>query len=97
MAYEPRDMSGSAFQNDKRMKDTHAHYTGSGMIGGKEVWINVWVKETKDGREFLSFSFREKEGRMPSERPVTGVPSLKSRFENGATQPPKSYDDDVPF
>ena len=99
MAYEVRDMSGSSFPNDKRHKDTHAHYTGNGMIFGREVWINVWIKETKDGREYLSFSFKEKEARMPSERPVSGVPSLKSRFEGGApeAEPAKKYDDDIPF
>lgn len=101
MAYEQRDMSGSSFPNDKRQKDTHAHYTGNGMIFGREVWINVWIKNTKDGREYLSFSFKEKEGAMPAERPVSGVPSLRSRFEDGPTEPApgpaKKYDDEIPF
>lgn len=102
MAYEQKDMSGSAFINNRRTSDTHAHFTGNGMIFGREVWINVWIKQNKDGSERLSFSFREKEGRMDTERPVSGVPSLSERFNGGASSTPAKPtvmddDDSIPF
>lgn len=100
MAYEQKDMSGSAFVNDRRQTESHAHFTGNGMIFGREVWINVWIKQNKDGSERLSFSFREKERRMESERPVSGVPSLSARFSGGDPAPAKPTvvdDDSIPF
>ena len=102
MAYEQKDMSGSAFINDRRQTESHAHFTGNGMIFGREVWINVWIKQNKDGSERLSFSFREKGSRMDAERPVSGVPSLSSRFSGGAAPAPAKPviaddDDSIPF
>lgn len=61
MAYEVKDMSGSLFINDKREKDTHPNWTGSGKINGKDVWISAWVKQTKNGQDWLSLSFKEKD------------------------------------
>lgn len=65
MSYEPRDNSGSLFRNDKKTMDTHADYTGSGVINGEEFWINAWLKETRDGRKFFSFSFNPKQSKPP--------------------------------
>lgn len=100
MPYEQKDMNGSAFINNRRTAETHAHFTGSGMVFGREVWINVWIKQGNDGNERLSFSFREKEPRMEGERPVSGVPSLSARFGGvPASAPAKNPldDDSIPF
>jgi len=61
MAFEHSENTGSLFKNNKKKTEKHADYTGSGNIGGNEYWINAWVKETKNGQKFFSFSFREKE------------------------------------
>ena len=61
MAYEVRDMSGSVFKNTRRDRDTSPELTGSGMIFGKEVWINAWVKVDKNGNKWISFAFKEKQ------------------------------------
>jgi len=51
------------------------------MIGGRDYWINGWVKESQSGKKFFSFAFKEKEERK--EAPV----------QNKATD----IDDDIPF
>ena len=54
---------GSLFRNDRKTADTHADYTGSLNVEGKEVWINAWLKESKNGTKFMSLSVRPKEAR----------------------------------
>ena len=74
--------SGSLFQNDRKTKDTHPDYTGSGNFDGKEVWISGWKKQSKSGKTFLSLSWKEKEA-------ITG--------EKPAGMAPAIADDEVPF
>ena len=74
--------SGSLFVNDRKTKDTHPDYTGSGNFDGKDVWISGWKKQTKAGKTFLSLSWKEKEA-VTGEKPAAAAPALA--------------DDDVPF
>lgn len=60
MAFELRDMQGSLWKNDKQESESHPGYTGSAMIFGKEVWINAWVNETKDGKKYFNIKFKLK-------------------------------------
>jgi hypothetical protein len=60
MAYEQRNNSGSAFTAKEKKSETHADLTGSGLIDGKEYWINVWKKKDKNGDTYLSFGFNPK-------------------------------------
>lgn len=69
MAYEQKDMSGSAFRNKRKEQPNHADLTGDAKIFGRDVWVNVWKKKDKNGDTFISFSFREKEARMEPSRP----------------------------
>lgn len=74
MAYEVRDMSGSVFKNNRRDRDTSPELTGSGMIFGKEVWINAWVKTDKNGNKWISFSFKEKQPKAEADtRPLSVI------------------------
>jgi hypothetical protein len=61
MAYETKDMTGSIFANEKKAKDTHPDRTGSCVIDGTEYWVSGWLKKTKDGKPFLSLSFKPKD------------------------------------
>lgn len=63
MAYEQKDNSGSVFKNERKEKDTHPDRTGSAMIGGVAYWVNGWVKQDRNGNQFLSLSFKPKESR----------------------------------
>lgn len=81
MAYELRDMSGSAFKNNRRDRDTSPHMTGSAKLFGKEVWVNVWKKTDKNGETWISFGFKEKE--------------QKPQQDNQPTS--EAISDDIPF
>jgi hypothetical protein len=66
MAYEQKDNSGSVFPNErKREGKNDADLTGQAMVGGVEYWVNGWGKKTKDGRKWLSLSFRPKAAMHP--------------------------------
>lgn len=81
--YEQRDNSGSLFRNEKKEQPNHADYTGNGMIGGEEYWINAWVKEAKNGKKYFSFSFRPKQQR--------------SQQSGGNQQSTPEASDEIPF
>lgn len=59
MAYEPRELSGSLFKNDKATSDKQPGYKGSCKIAGVDYWISGWVKEA-NGKRFFSFAFKPK-------------------------------------
>jgi hypothetical protein len=96
MAYEQRENSGSVFKNNRKEKDSHPDLTGSCLVNGKEMWISGWRKTDKNGEEWISFSFKEKEPRReePREEP-------RQRYEERRNPPPTAqkpvFDDEVPF
>jgi uncharacterized protein (DUF736 family) len=55
------ELRGSLFRNDRKEKDTHPDYTGTCQIQGVEYYMNAWVKESKAGKKYFSFSFKAKE------------------------------------
>jgi hypothetical protein len=68
MAFEQKDNTGAIFVNEHKTEETHADRTGSALIGGREFWINGWLKKTKDGKPYLSLSFKLKEERASKNR-----------------------------
>ena len=34
----------------------------SGLIDGKENWLNLWINSTKDGKKRLNLKFKPKQG-----------------------------------
>ncbi len=84
MAFELKDMNGSAFENDrKREGKDDPEYTGSVKIEGKEYWINVWPK-VHDGKRRLSMNFKPKEAKKPQQ-------------DYRGNDPKDDYDSDIPF
>jgi hypothetical protein len=65
MAFEQRDNSGSLFKNERKDKDSHPDYTGNGMIDGKGFWFSAWIKKDRNGKSFMSMSFKPKEDQPP--------------------------------
>lgn len=56
MAFEPKDMTGTLFVNDKKEKDTHPDRQGYLIVEGRKLWLSGWLKK-KDGKDpFLSLS-----------------------------------------
>jgi hypothetical protein len=70
MAYEPKDLTGSLFKNDRKEKDTHADYRGSALIDGDEYWLDAWINKDRNGNSYMSLKFKLKdETRAGSNRP----------------------------
>jgi len=67
--YEQKDFSGSIFVNDRKERDTHPDRTGSAKIDGVDYFVNGWLRKTKDGKPYLSLSFKAKvwKGDKPAE------------------------------
>ena len=93
MPYEQKDMSGSIFLNRKREKDSHPNLTGSGMVNGKEVWISGWRKIDKNGDEWISLAFKEKEPRREE------APQQRREEQRPVDRaiPKLDFNDEVPF
>lgn len=88
MAYEPKDMSGTLFKNDKREKDTHPHATGTAIIDGVTYWVSAWTKDGAKGK-FQSLAFKRKEERAQEIKQEYREPERNS-YGN-------PLDDDIPF
>jgi hypothetical protein len=70
MAYEPKDLTGSLFKNDRKEKDTHADYRGSALIDGDEYWLDAWINKDRNGNSYMSLKFKLKDtGRVADGRP----------------------------
>ena len=61
MSFEMKDMSGNAFKNKRKEKDTHADYTGEVKINGVIYWLSVWIKKDKNGNTYFSHSYKKKD------------------------------------
>jgi uncharacterized protein (DUF736 family) len=88
MAYTQNDMSGSLFRNERKEKDNHPDYNGSCVIHGEEMWISAWLKTGKDGKKFMSFSFKPKQERQAAAR---------EQSHQGGDTDEGMGDQDIPF
>lgn len=70
MSYEQKDGSGSLFKNDERETEQHPLYKGSMTVGGVQYWLSAWLKESKNGKKYMSLSAQPKVERA---KPVTKV------------------------
>lgn len=88
MAYEPKDMSGTLFQNDKGENSKRPDYRGSAMINGIKYEIAGWTKQGARGA-FTSLSFS-----LPRE---ADTKQLARDFQAPDKTPPKQrdFDDDI--
>lgn len=87
MAYEQKDMSGSVFNNPRKEKDTHPDRTGDCTIDGRKYWISGWVKQDKNGKQYLSLAFKPKDQ----------VDKPAGRTIPKATTADIGMDDEIPF
>lgn len=109
--FEAKPNTGSIFNNDRKEQDSHPDRTGQGLIecphcnGSWETWINGWLKKTKDGKPFLSLSFRPKDqqqGRSQGRPQQQSGGNFRPQQSSGGGAPQRDWskpggNDDVPF
>ena len=58
MPFEQKNDSGALFKNKDKKEANHPDYRGPCMVGGKELEVSAWLKESKKGEKFMSLSFK---------------------------------------
>ena len=95
--WETRPNNGSAFINKRKQKDTHPDYTGELLVVDPGLhWLDIWVKETKDGAPWFSVSIRPKEDRgagTTKQFEIKPVPVAAAPAPTAAA----ADDDSIPF
>lgn len=86
MAFDPTNTI-TIGKNKNPRDDRSADYTGTVNIEGQEYWVNLWVREGKDGNKFMGGSVKPKEARGGGGG--GGSRSAPSRND--------SISDDIPF
>jgi hypothetical protein len=71
------------FRNEKRAKDTDAHYTGNGEVGGVDYWVDGWINTPEGKKPYMKLAFKEKVAR----------PNAPAKEFSLAQE----LDDDIPF
>lgn len=94
MAYEQKDNSGSLFTNTRKEKDSHPDRTGSALIDGREYWVSGWVKQDRNGKPWLSLSFKPKDAQR--ERPADIKPPGGNAPQRRGSMKDE-LNDDIPF
>ena len=80
--YVPKEMTGRLFKNDKGANPARPDYRGDAMVNGELVEMAAWIKESQNGKKFMSISFKPKEQQQPAKQKV-----VEDDFQ----------DDDIPF
>jgi hypothetical protein len=87
MAYEQRDNSGSLFKNATKTSENSPDYSGKAMVGGVEHFMDAWIKTSKDGAKWMSFSFKA----------MTKQPAKPRGPAGWDPKPQADEDSDIPF
>lgn len=66
---------GALFRNDKTGGNPNwPDYRGSLNVDGRDMWLDAWVKKSKDGKSYMSLSVKPKGERgQSSEKPAASA------------------------
>jgi hypothetical protein len=68
VAYETKPNTGSLFKVEgEKAESWHDDYKGSALIDGKEWWVGLAKKTSKDGKIYLALNFRSKVAKEAAE------------------------------
>jgi|TARA_R110000744_G_scaffold39703_3_gene90216 uncharacterized protein (DUF736 family) len=65
MAYEVKDMTGSIFTNQGKVKENQPDFTGNFRIKGTDYSVAGWSKTSKAGLPWTSYKIEEKQDKTP--------------------------------
>lgn len=103
---------GVLFVNDRKETENQPDRTGSLNVEGVEYFFDGWLKESKDGKKFLSVSVKRKDkqptaapapSRAPAPAPAPqrfSRPGSAARHGTVGDRPQTGFDDmpdDIPF
>jgi uncharacterized protein (DUF736 family) len=91
--YQPKDMTGSLFRNDRKERDTHPDYKGSALINGVDHWLDAWINEDRNGNKYMSLKLKPKEARQSYSGSYNGDPATN---RSGSVSQ-ADLDDEIPF
>lgn len=74
MAYEMKNNSGSIFKNDRKTAANHPDYRGKIMVDGKIKELSLWIKEGKNGINYLSVSVQDEYKSETKKQPSNDLP-----------------------
>lgn len=92
MAYELRELSGSAFLNTDKIdqkQPSWCDFQGRALIDGQTYFVSIWKKKTKAGETWLSLNFKAAGGSKKAE-PRRGV-------QTSAPANDDPFGDSIPF
>jgi len=72
--FEPRDMTGVLFINDRKEKENHPDRTGYVLIDGKKWMLSGWIKSGARG-QFLSLAVKAPMGAEDVRREANQEPA----------------------
>jgi len=64
---------GALFKNERKEAETHADYNGTINVAGQEYWLNSWLKESKNGKKYMSLKVKPKDGVVSNPAPASTV------------------------
>ena len=71
---------GVLFINDRKATANHPDRTGSINVDGKEYFLDGWIKQSKEGKQFLSLSVKAKDA-------AKAKPAKTAELDDGADIP----------
>lgn len=82
--YQPKDLSGSLFKNDKGDNPNRPDYRGDICINGQVYSLSAWIKDGRpgtkmEGRKFMSLSAQPKQDTYapaPAAAPAPSAPRM---------------------
>lgn len=93
MSFEPKNLQGALFKNDKEGNDKRPDYKGDCMINGEEYQIGAWLKVSGKGTKFMSLKFEAKQRQDVSSQ----VPDKRQSAPQPQAATTDNFDDDIPF
>lgn len=87
MAYTPRDLTGSTFNNKKKEKDNHPDYNGHCQIDGKKYYLSGWIKTSVTGEPWVSWAYKSADEIQERAKDIVGNKDVEAEI----------IESDIPF